>query len=38
MFQYRERYVEGCNFTGLQPFLYLIISFNTENGMWRAAI
>ena len=38
MFQYRERSVEGCNFTGLQPFLYLIISFNTENGMWRAAI
>ena len=36
-FQYRERYVEGCNAQRSlrDAFKY---SFNTENGMWRAAI
>ena len=37
-FQYRERYVEGCN-----PYIDCVVEkifacFNTENGMWRAAI
>ena len=36
-FQYRERYVEGCNHsTWVDP--RAVLCFNTENGMWRAAI
>ena len=38
LFQYRERYVEGCNQTKLENAIKHITSFNTENGMWRAAI
>ena len=62
MFQYRERYVEGCNVSsgevgshyrqvsiprtvcgGLQSVMrkrsrHFLLRFNTENGMWRAAI
>ena len=37
-FQYRERYVEGCNALTSVLGYRQKSSFNTENGMWRAAI
>ena len=37
-FQYRERYVEGCNRLEEKKAAAKKAGFNTENGMWRAAI
>ena len=37
-FQYRERYVEGCNDQPESLDDFRSDCFNTENGMWRAAI